>query len=636
MVNNNEQAQKFEFKAETQKVLDILIHSLYTNKDIFLRELISNASDALDKVRFLSIKGDEIVDNDLPYEIHLKADKEKNILIVADNGIGMTKDEAIKNLGTIAKSGTEEFIKNLPKDRKEVESLIGRFGVGFYSVFMVADEVEIITKSAIPGNKPVKWISDGKNSYEVYEIDEDQNITRGTKIHIYLKDDAKEYTEPSKLKEIINTHSSFISFPIFVEGERVNTLAAIWREPKNTLRKEQYEDFYKFLTHDYQEPLDYIHISIDAPIQYKALLFIPKSAYDFYGILKEDYGLDLYSNRVLIKHKFKDLLPEYLGFLQGVVDSEDLPLNVSRESIQENAILRKISSNLVSQVFSHLQKLATERPDDYKLFWKEHAKVFKHGYSDFSNKDKFIELIRFNSSTCQNQDEIISLNDYVSRMKPEQEEIYYSLGNSYNSIKNNPHFEIFERKGLEVLFLYDPFDEFMLSALANYKDKKFVLIENADIQKINKMPDEVTKDKDVENLTDDEAVKFGEFLVYIKNYLGDKVKEVKESNRLLTSPACLVDSDGMFSSSFQKIIKMMNKDTSIPPKVFEINKDHKIIRNLLQIFTKDKEDEFLKRSIDELFDTALLLDGYLNDPTTFASHINYILEKSTALYNEKK
>jgi molecular chaperone HtpG len=636
MVNNNEQAQKFEFKAETQKVLDILIHSLYTNKDIFLRELISNASDALDKVRFLSIKGDEIVDNDLPYEIHLKADKEKNILIVADNGIGMTKDEAIKNLGTIAKSGTEEFIKNLPKDRKEVESLIGRFGVGFYSVFMVADKVEIITKSAIPGNKPVKWISDGKNSYEVYEIDEDQNITRGTKIHIYLKDDAKEYTEPSKLKEIINTHSSFISFPIFVEGERVNTLAAIWREPKNTLRKEQYEDFYKFLTHDYQEPLDYIHISIDAPIQYKALLFIPKSAYDFYGILKEDYGLDLYSNRVLIKHKFKDLLPEYLGFLQGVVDSEDLPLNVSRESIQENAILRKISSNLVSQVFSHLQKLATERPDDYKLFWKEHAKVFKHGYSDFSNKDKFIELIRFNSSTCQNQDEIISLNDYVSRMKPEQEEIYYSLGNSYNSIKNNPHFEIFERKGLEVLFLYDPFDEFMLSALANYKDKKFVLIENADIQKINKMPDEVTKDKDVENLTDDEAVKFGEFLVYIKNYLGDKVKEVKESNRLLTSPACLVDSDGMFSSSFQKIIKMMNKDTSIPPKVFEINKDHKIIRNLLQIFTKDKEDEFLKRSIDELFDTALLLDGYLNDPTTFASHINYILEKSTALYNEKK
>lgn len=636
MVNNNEQAQKFEFKAETQKVLDILIHSLYTNKDIFLRELISNASDALDKVRFLSIKGDEIVDNDLPYEIHLKADKEKNILIVADNGIGMTKDEAIKNLGTIAKSGTEEFIKNLPKDRKEVESLIGRFGVGFYSVFMVADKVEIITKSAIPGNKPVKWISDGKNSYEVYEIDEDQNITRGTKIHIYLKDDAKEYTEPSKLKEIINTHSSFISFPIFVEGERVNTLAAIWREPKNTLRKEQYEDFYKFLTHDYQEPLDYIHISIDAPIQYKALLFIPKSAYDFYGILKEDYGLDLYSNRVLIKHKFKDLLPEYLGFLQGVVDSEDLPLNVSRESIQENAILRKISSNLVSQVFSHLQKLATERPDDYKLFWKEHAKVFKHGYSDFSNKDKFIELIRFNSSICQNQDEIISLNDYVSRMKPEQEEIYYSLGNSYNSIKNNPHFEIFERKGLEVLFLYDPFDEFMLSALANYKDKKFVLIENADIQKINKMPDEVTKDKDVENLTDDEAVKFGEFLVYIKNYLGDKVKEVKESNRLLTSPACLVDSDGMFSSSFQKIIKMMNKDTSIPPKVFEINKDHKIIRNLLQIFTKDKEDEFLKRSIDELFDTALLLDGYLNDPTTFASHINYILEKSTALYNEKK
>jgi molecular chaperone HtpG len=636
MVNNNEQAQKFEFKAETQKVLDILIHSLYTNKDIFLRELISNASDALDKVRFLSIKGDEIVDNDLPYEIHLKADKEKNILIVADNGIGMTKDEAIKNLGTIAKSGTEEFIKNLPKDRKEVESLIGRFGVGFYSVFMVADKVEIITKSAIPGNKPVKWISDGKNSYEVYEIDEDQNITRGTKIHIYLKDDAKEYTEPSKLKEIINTHSSFISFPIFVEGERVNTLSAIWREPKNTLRKEQYEDFYKYLTHDYQEPLDYIHISIDAPIQYKALLFIPKSAYDFYGILKEDYGLDLYSNRVLIKHKFKDLLPEYLGFLQGVVDSEDLPLNVSRESIQENAILRKISSNLVSQVFSHLQKLATERPDDYKLFWKEHAKVFKHGYSDFSNKDKFIELIRFNSSTCQNQDEIISLNDYVSRMKSEQEEIYYSLGNSYNSIKNNPHFEIFERKGLEVLFLYDPFDEFMLSALANYKDKKFVLIENADIQKINKMPDEVTKDKDVENLTDDEDVKFGEFLVYIKNYLGDKVKEVKESNRLLTSPACLVDRDGMFSSSFQKIIKMMNKDTSIPPKVFEINKDHKIIRNLLQIFTKDKEDEFLKRSIDELFDTALLLDGYLNDPTTFASHINYILEKSTALYNEKK
>lgn len=627
-------AAKFEFKAETQKVLDILIHSLYTNKDIFLRELISNASDAIEKVRFKSIKGEEVVDNDLSYEIHLKVNKDKNILTIADTGIGMTKDEIITNLGTIAKSGTEEFIKNLPKDKNEVENLIGRFGVGFYSVFMVAEKVEITSKSATPNNKPVKWISEGKDTYEVFELD-DSTITRGTRIDIFLKEDAKEYLETWKLKDVIQKHSSFIPFPIFVEGERVNTLAAIWREPKNTIRKEQYEDFYKFLTHDTDEPLDYLHISVDAPIQYQALLYIPKKAYDFYGILKENYGLDLYSNRVLIKHKYKELLPEYFGFLQGVVDSEDLPLNVSRESIQENAILRKISNNLINQIYNQLQKLAKENPEKYIEFWKEHAKVFKHGYSDYSNREKFVELVRFNSSKCKDEKELISLDDYLSRMKENQDEIYFSLGSSYNNIKNNPHYEIFERKDIEVLFLYDPFDEFMLSALMQYKDKKFVLIENADIQKISKFADVNTSQKDVEQLDDEKAVKFGEFLVFIKNYLGDKVKDVKESTRLLNSPACLVDQDGMFSSSFQKIIKMMNKDTSITPKIFEINKDHKIIRNLLEVFIKNKDDEFLKSCIDELFNTSLLLDGYLNDPTEFAKNINYILEKSSELYKKE-
>jgi len=342
---------KFEFKAEVKQLLDILVHSLYTHKEIFLRELVSNASDAMDKLKFESTKGTEIVDNDLPLEINIKADKDKKILTVTDTGIGMTKDELVNNIGTIAKSGTSEFLKVMAESKEDASNIIGRFGIGFYSVFMVAKKVVIKTKSFKKDEPAVQWESDGLGSYTITPLDEE--IKRGTTIEIHLKDDMDEFLEKYRLESIIKKHSGFISFPIKVEGEQVNTQSALWREPKSNIKPEQYTEFYKFLTYDNEEPLTVIHRSVDAPIQFTSLLFIGKRSMDMFGYNREEYGLDLYVRRVLIQHQNKDLLPEYLSFVKGVVDSEDLPLNISRETLQEDVIFSKISSSVTSQVLSH-------------------------------------------------------------------------------------------------------------------------------------------------------------------------------------------------------------------------------------------------------------------------------------------
>ena len=408
-------SNKYEFKAEVKQLLDILVHSLYTSREIFLRELISNSSDALDKLRFESTKGSEIEDKDLPLEIRVNFNEKKKLITVSDTGIGMTKDELIKNIGTIAKSGSSEFIKQLQENKAEANNIIGKFGVGFYSVFMVAEEVIIKTKSYRKNTKAVEWRSNGLGDYEIMEPDE--KLKRGTTIEIHLKDDAKDFADKYRLETVIKKHSNFVNFPIYLEKEKINTVSAIWREPKSSVKKEQYDEFYKFMSHDPDEPMDVIHNSVDAPIQFHSLLFIPKKNFDFFGFGREDYGLDLYVRRVLIQHQNKDLLPEYLRFVKGVVESEDLPLNISRETLQENIIFTKISNTVTSQVLSFLTKKAKDKPEEYTEFWNEHGKYLKLGYSDFTNMDKIKELLRFNSSHNEDEKGLTSLEEYVSRFK---------------------------------------------------------------------------------------------------------------------------------------------------------------------------------------------------------------------------
>jgi len=611
----------FEFQAETKKLLDIIINSIYTNKEIFLRELISNASDALDKVRFKLTQGEDVYQKELPLEIRINTDDKNKMLIVKDTGIGMTKEEVISNLGTIAKSGTEEFLKQVSSDKDQAQDIIGKFGVGFYSVFMVAKEVEVKTRSYDPKAKPVVWKSDGQGGFEVQNLDED--LSRGTEIRVYLKDDSTYFLGKEKLKSIIKTHSNFIAFPIYVDGEKVNTIPALWKEPKFKIKKEQYNEFYKFLTHDPEDPLDYLHISVDAPVQFSSIVFIPKKSTVVFETFTDNYGLDLYVNRVLIQKKNKELIPNYLGFLKGVVDSSDLPLNLSRETIQENRVIQKINSTITKQVLKKLEDIAKNDKDKYNTFWKEHGKVFKLGYTDFQNREQFSKLIRFNSSRLKNENEVISLDEYISNMKENQDEIYYISGNDRKSIENSPYLEPFKEAEIEVLYLYEPIDEFILQAISEYKGKKFKPVEHADINKIKKeKKEEQGKDlTEIQNLIN-----------RMKDVLKDKVIDVRTTNRLTQTPVCLVSPDGKLSSQMQKIIQLINKDTSIPKQVLEINPESELIKDLSKIVSNRPKDDFVDEIINHLYETALLQNGYLPDVNELAKRSYNILDKAGKWY----
>ncbi|MDR3628195.1 MAG: molecular chaperone HtpG [Ignavibacteriaceae bacterium] len=625
--------KKYEFKAEVKQLLDILVHSLYTSREIFLREVISNASDALDKLRFESTRGTEITDKDLPLEIKVDFDEKAKTITVTDTGIGMTSDEVIKNIGTIAKSGSADFLKQLKDSKADANNIIGKFGVGFYSVFMVAEEVIIKTKSFKQGEPAIEWRSNGLGDYEIAEIDGSMN--RGTIVEIHLKEDAKEFAEKYRLETVIKKHSNFITFPIYLGSEKINTVSALWREPKTNVKKEQYDEFYKFLSYDSEEPADVIHVTVDAPIQFNALMFIPKKSYDFFGYNRDDHGLDLYVRRVLIQHKNKDLLPEYLGFVKGVVDSEDLPLNISRETLQENLVFTKIAQNITGQVLSYLLKKAKDEPEKYAEFWKEHGRIFKMGYSDFANLEKYNELLRFNSSSNEDAKGLTSLDEYVSRFKEDQKEIYYAFGNSREAISQDPHLEIFKNKGLEVLYLYDPLDEFVISTVRKYKDYEFKSVDSVELKNLDKYNDlEEKKDKPAD-LSQEDGKHFDSLLSRIKDILGDRVVEVKESKRLSGSPAILVNPDDSMSSTMQKILRMTNKDMGAQKKVFEINRDHKLVRNLLKVFKSNSQDEYITNVVEELFESALLLDGSLDDPHKLVTRLNKLLEQSSDLYTEK-
>lgn len=642
---SEEHVTNHEFRAEVRKVLNIITHSLYTNREIFLRELVSNASDALDKLRFQQNRGASPRDPELPLEIAITLDKNAKTLTIADTGIGMTKDEMIANLGTIAKSGSEQFLKDIgdkqpgnngegKEGEADAANIIGRFGVGFYSVFMVAHKVEVTSRPALGDDAAHTWTSDGLGSFTVSETT--NAPARGTVIVAHLKDDAVEFAEKYRVESIIRKHSAFIPFPVLVDGERVNTTPALWREPKFSVTKEQYADFYKFLTYDHSAPLETLHFSVDAPVQFNALLFIPEMQHDFFGAGRDHWGLDLYARRVLIQRENKELLPEYLGFLKGVVDTEDLPLNISRETLQENVILRKIQQTIVKQTLSHLEKLASADKDQYDKFWRLHGRIFKLGYHDFVNRERVASLMRFNSSLHDDAEGLTSLDDYMGRGKESQKTIWYVSGASREAARLNPHLEVFRRKGLEVLFLMEPIDEFVMEGMGKYKEWDFKAVEHAGDEALKDFADTGDEAPKAAPLAEDEMSTFDALLARMKEILGDKVTDVRVSHRLADSPACLVAPDGGMTSSMEKLMRVMNKDDSVPQKVLEVNRDHPMLRTLMRINKADTNDALLTEMVQGLFDNCLLLDGYLKDPHALAARANKLMEQAGAWYAELK
>jgi len=629
-MSENVKGKKRQFKADIVKLLDIITHSVYTNREIFLRELISNASDALEKLRFEQSRGTEVAGADLALEIRIVTDKENGVLTISDTGIGMSEKELVENIGSIAHSGSESFIKALGEDASKASSIIGRFGVGFYSVFMAARQVVLTTKSAVAGEPAWVWISDGLGGYELIQAEGD--VPRGTSIEIHLKEDATEFADPAAIKDIINRHSHFISFPILVDGERVNTVPAIWREPKSSVTAEQYKEFYSFLTHDPEAPMETIHMNVDAPVQFSALVFVPQKSEEFLGIQKLEKGLDLYVRRVLIAKDATELLPEYLRFCRGVVDTEDLPLNLSRETLQENIVLRRIAQVVTKDILSRLRKKASSDPDGYAALWKEHAKIFKLGYSDFLNREAYAELMRFDSSALDGPGKLTSLADYVSRARDGQKTVYYISGASREALELNPHLEMFKRKGLEVLFLYEPIDEFVLESMSTFKEFGFKSAEQTQAKDLAGFEDTASAGPEAAALTAEESKLFEGLLARMKEVLGDRIKDVRGSERLKSSPSCLVSADGQMSSQMQRIMRMMQKDESVPDKIMEVNPGHPLTRNLLAIFGADAADPFIAQATEQMYESALLLEGYLSDPHKMVGRINAILEQASGWY----
>ncbi len=651
-----------QFHAETCKLLNILTHSLYTNHEIFLRELLSNASDALEKIRFLQSTGAEVRDGDLPLEITISTDKDAHVLTVSDTGVGMSEQEMIDNLGTIAHSGSEQFLKAREAERKsagekdapakdgegksdgeepvvehddnvpnDASQIIGRFGIGFYSVFMVAQKVEVTSVPAQGDGTPHVWTSDGTGSFTMKTLEgaEAEGKKRGTSVRIFLRDEASEYQEKYRIEGIIRKHSNFLPFAIQLDGERVNTHSALWREPKFSVTKEQYNEFYKYLTYDQKDPLDVIHFSVDAPVQFNSLLYIPATAVDVFDERRDEWGPDLYVRRVLIEHQNKDLLPHWLAFMKGVVDTEDLPLNISRETLQENVVMRKISQTLVRQMLSHFERMAKNDPEKYDEFWKLHGKYLKFGFDSYQYRDRLLPLLRYRTSADEEKNS--GLEDYISRMKAGQNEIWYVAASSIEAAKVNPYMGLFRRKGIEVLYLTDAVDEFALESLMEYQKHPFKSVEKADAKELEAFADVEDAEPRPEPLKEEQKPELDALVNAVKKILGDLVTDVRIAQKPIDSAACLVSPDGV-SSSMEKLMRAMQKTEGVPKKIFELNPDHALVRSLMQICRDDPEDATLRDMVSTLFDSTMLLDGYINDPYVMAERSLRMLKEAAGWY----
>jgi molecular chaperone HtpG len=629
MSEENAQSNNYQFQAEVKQLLEILTHSLYTHRDVYIRELISNAADALDKVRIKNLKSEDIINPDLDFEINISLDKDNKTFTISDTGVGMTKEELLNNIGTIARSGTSEFVKQL-KDSNDV-NLIGRFGIGFYSVFMAGKKVEITSKSANKDEPTWLWESDGEGTFTIKEAEEKK--TRGTIIKVFLRDDATEFAEKHQVQNIIEKYSNFVSFPIKLDGEQINNVSAIWREPKSNVTKEQYNEFYKFIAHQSDDAMTWMHLSADVPLQFNSLLYVPKTNMEFMGYEAHDEGIGLFVRRVMVDAHEKEILPKYLRFVRGVLESDDLPLNISRETLQENPHMFKIKNTMIAKFLSHLQDWAKNNPEEYEKYWNQHGRIFKEGYNDFANKEKVADLFRFNTSKCNSSDEIVSLETYIDRKQEKQEEIYYLSGPNREALENNPTIEIFKKKNIEVIYCFDPIDEFALPGLMDFKEKKIISADQVDLAKLDQVPSEEKDEKAKKKTTKKEDKDYDNLARRIKDILGDKVEDVKISERLVDSPAVLIGS--AMSSQMEKIMAMYEQSNKSKPKVMEINKNHGMIKNMLFVYKQDVNDPVLAKAANNLFNSVLLIDGVVSDPHEMASGIQEAVSEMVNLYINK-
>ncbi|MFQ5604199.1 MAG: molecular chaperone HtpG [bacterium] len=614
----SQKAEEFEYRAEMKQLLHLIVHSLYTHPEIFLRELISNASDALNKIRFRMLTDSEVLDADAELKINIDLDSEKGALSISDTGIGMTKEELISEIGTVASSGTLELLKQMQEQDKPVDvNLVGQFGVGFYSVFMVTDEVTVETRHADLNSKGYRWKSDGQGKFTIQEI---KKPHRGTKISFKLKKEHKDFSEEYRVKNVIQKYSNFVDFPIFVGKEEVNRVSALWHKPKDKIKEEELAEFYKFISNDFNPPLGHLHLSIEGAVNFKALIFVPETAPPIFYKEHLEKSLQLYSRKIFIQDDCKELLPEYLRFLKGVVDTEDLPLNVSREVTQSSPAMAKIRNVITGKILSFFEDWAKNDRNKYEKFYKNYGTLFKTGVNtDFGNKDKIVELLRFESTKIA-KGELTSLKEYVSRMQKDQKEIYYLSGEHRDVIERNPNLEYFKKNDLEVLLLTDPFDVFIIPSLNEYDKKPLKSIDKADLDL--KKDEKEDKEALSENLSKS-------LIEIFKKTLGDKVEDVIESKRLVDSAATLVVGKEGMDMQMEKMMRAMNKEYSGSKKILEINFSHPLIKNLGKRIIADENDPVLRNSILQIYEGALLVEGNLTSPNEFVSRMTELMVEAT-------
>jgi molecular chaperone HtpG len=619
--------ESMAFQAEVKQLLQLMIHSLYSNKEIVLRELISNASDAADKLRFEALANGALYENDSELKIRIAFDKEARTLTISDNGIGMSRDEVISHIGTIAKSGTKEFFSALTGDQAKDANLIGQFGVGFYSAFIIADKVTLTTRRAGVSDA-VRWESAGEGDYTLEDADK---ASRGTEIVLHLREGEDEFLNDWKLKSIIRKYSDHIMLPIVMkksewkdgaevvtdEDETVNKASALWARSKNDITEEEYQEFYKHVSHDFENPLAYTHSRVEGKQEYISLLYIPgKAPFDLYD-RERSHGIKLYVKRVFIMEDAEKLMPQYLRFVRGVIDTSDLPLNVSREILQSSRDVEAIKAGSVKKVLGLLEDMAENKPEDYAKFYKEFGRVLKEGPGeDFANKEKIAGLLRFASTKADTDAQDVSLKDYISRMQPEQDVIYYITADSFAAAQHSPHLEIFRKKGIEVLLMSDRVDEWLLGSLTEFEGKKLQSIAKGDLD-LGKLESET--EKEIQKKIEEETKTLVD---RIKQTLGEQVKDVRVTHRLTDSPACLVSDEHDLSGNLARILKSAGQKAPETKPILEINPAHRLVK---RIEAESADDVFADLAY-VLFDQALLAEGgALEDPASFVKRMNSLI-----------
>jgi len=618
--------ETLSFQTEVKQLLNLMIHSLYSNKEIFLRELVSNASDACDKLRFEALSDSALFEEDNDLKIQIDFDKEAGTVTITDNGIGMNREEVIANIGTIANSGTKKFLDNLTGEQAKDAQMIGQFGVGFYASFIVADNVTVETRRAgLGAEHGVRWASTGEGEFDLENINKEE---RGTKIILHLKKDEEEFADDWRLRSIINKYSDHISLPIKMvkrdekgeltdEVEAVNKASALWVRPKSEISDEEYNEFYKHVAHDFDEPLSWLHNRVEGTQEYTTLFYLPKRApFDMFE-RDQKKGIKLYVKRVFIMDDADQLMPNYLRFIKGVVDSDDLPLNISREILQKNKHIDNIRNASTKKILGHIEKMAKNQPEDYASFWAEFGRVLKEGPAeDSANKEKIARLFRYASTNNDSDVENVSLDDYISRMKEGQDKLYYITGDSYAAVKNSPHLELFKKKGIEVILMHDRVDEWMMSYLSEYDGKSFVNIAKGELD-LGELEDKEEKKKAEKATKDNEKL-----LKQMTESLGDKVKDVRVSTRLTESPSCLVVEQQDMAVSMQKILKQAGHEVPNIEPILEINIEHPLVKRL----SEEQDDDKFSDWSHLLFDQAMLSEGgQLEDPVAFVTRINQLL-----------